>query len=252
MIRPLLRATRLAALLALPLACASAPAISITTTTIAGSETATDSGPKHYIVGYGSLMEDSSRERTVPSARYAYPVIVEGFERGWFAQGGRGNFGITYLGAVAEPNAKIWGVIYDVSEADLAATDAREGLYDRVEVRRDQLRFFKGMNIAQGAKIWIYVAPEADSVRTPDAAHPIVQSYVDIFINGCFELQDRYQIDDFAVHCLSTTTGWSEHWVNDRIYPRRPFIYEPNAGTIDALLAGDPRTGEFFTHATRE
>ena len=250
MLRSTLRTACLAVALGLPLACASAPAPSISTTIVAGSEA--EAPPKNYIVGYGSLMEDASRERTVKSARYAYPVIVEGFERGWFAQGGRGNFGITYLGAVAEPNAKIWAVIYDVSESDLAATDAREGLYVRAEVRRDQLRMFKGMSIADDAKIWIYLAPDPSSVRTPDAAHPIVQSYVDVFINGCLELQDRYQIADFAVHCLSTTTGWSAHWVNDRIYPRRPFVHEPNAMTIDALLAGDPRTGEYFLGATRE
>lgn len=236
------------AALCLPLACARTPATSVTTTVIA----ADTSEPTNYIVGYGSLMEDSSRERTVPSARYAYPVIVEGFKRGWYAQAGKGETGITFLGATTEPNAKIWAVIYDVSEVDLVATDARESIYDRVEVRRDQLRFFKGMAIADNAKIWIYVARDDGDLKTPDAEHPIVQSYVDIFINGCFELQDRYQIEDFAVHCLSTTQAWSEHWVNDRLYPRRPFIYEPNAFKIDALLRGDSRTGAFFSGAQLE
>ena len=35
----------------------------------------------------------------------------------------------------------------------------------------------------------------------------------------------------------SFTTGWSEHWVNDRIYPRRPFVHQPRAGEIDRLLS---------------
>jgi len=37
--------------------------------------------------------------------------------------------------------------------------------------------------------------------------------------------------------CLATTRDWSEHWVNDRIYPRRPFIYQPRSRQIDSLLA---------------
>jgi hypothetical protein len=35
---------------------------------------------------------------------------------------------------------------------------------------------------------------------------------------------------------VRTTDGWSKHWVNDRIYPRRPYIHQPNAWEIDAHL----------------
>jgi hypothetical protein len=35
---------------------------------------------------------------------------------------------------------------------------------------------------------------------------------------------------------MLTTDGWSELWVNDGIYPRRPFHYEPNAFKIDGYL----------------
>ena len=35
---------------------------------------------------------------------------------------------------------------------------------------------------------------------------------------------------------MLTTTGWNANWVNDRIYPRRPFIYAPGASAIDKIL----------------
>jgi hypothetical protein len=35
---------------------------------------------------------------------------------------------------------------------------------------------------------------------------------------------------------VETTTDWSAFWINDRIYPRRPFIYQPKARQIDQLL----------------
>ena len=37
----------------------------------------------NYIIGYGSLMQASSRIRTDPHAQQAYPVEVKGFERVW-------------------------------------------------------------------------------------------------------------------------------------------------------------------------
>jgi hypothetical protein len=41
---------------------------------------------------------------------------------------------------------------------------------------------------------------------------------------------------DFVDQCVLTTQGWPTHWVNDRIYPRRPFMYQPSAGEIDQRL----------------
>lgn len=41
---------------------------------------------------------------------------------------------------------------------------------------------------------------------------------------------------EFAETFLKTSTNWSKYWVNDRIYPRRAFVYVPNANEIDALI----------------
>src|SRR5262249_44445648 len=75
----------------------------------------------------------------------------------------------------------------------------------------------------------------------PTAAVLMVQSYVDICINGCLEIEAQYpRARGFAQEFIRSTTGWNAHWVNDRIYPRRPFIYVPNAFLIDqALEAGN-------------
>jgi hypothetical protein len=66
----------------------------------------------------------------------------------------------------------------------------------------------------------------------------MVQSYVDICINGCLELESLYRgvKGSFTQEFIRTTTGWNANWVNDRIYPRRPFIYAPNASAIDKAL----------------
>jgi hypothetical protein len=77
----------------------------------------------------------------------------------------------------------------------------------------------------------------------PSPQFPMVQSYVDICVNGCLEVEGKYATAaGFTTEFIATTEAWSRYWVNDRIYPRRPFIYVPNASKIDAALAQAPQT----------
>jgi len=58
-------------------------------------------------------------------------------------------------------------------------------------------------------------------------------------LNGCLELEATYPLAKeagFAETFLKTCSNWSKYWVNDRIYPRRAFIYVPNASKIDQLI----------------
>ena len=66
----------------------------------------------------------------------------------------------------------------------------------------------------------------------------MVQSYVEIGINGCLELEALYRgvKGSFVQEFIRTTSGWNANWVNDRLYPRRPFIYAPNGSAIDRAL----------------
>ena len=196
-----------------------------------------DSYRTQYIIGYGSLMQDESRKRTSPQAGPAYPVDIKGYRRGWFARGAAVGFGATYLGIWPDQASHLNAVIYQVDQTELAATDKREMSYCRTGVETSDIRTLANEFIPDtGAQIWIYVSLPQHAA-TPDSRYPIVQSYVDIFISGCLEQEQRFGLAEFSQECLSTTTDWSEHWVNDRIYPRRPFIYQPRAGQIDHLLS---------------
>lgn len=75
----------------------------------------------------------------------------------------------------------------------------------------------------------------------PSRRFPIVQSYVDIFIRGCLNISKTYKYfdDSYAKMCISSTIYWPirrGEWINDRIFPRRPLIYEPMAREVDQLL----------------
>jgi len=199
-----------------------------------------------YIVGYGSLMQDESRKRTSPLAGPAHPVEVAGYRRGWFARGDSLGFSTTYLGVAADATSTLNAVIYLVETTELTATDQREASYCRKSVPVADIKpLEKEPSQPNHGQAWIYVnKPQA--IALPTARYPIVQSYVDIFLSGCLEQEQRFDVKGFAQRCVATTRDWSEHWVNDRIYPRRPFIYQPKARQIDALLSQN--LPQYFSH----
>jgi hypothetical protein len=196
-----------------------------------------DSSRPQYIIGYGSLMEDESRSRTSPKADSPHPVEIKGYRRGWFARAEGAGFGATYLGVLPDRERHLNAVIYQVDATELTATDRREALYCRTSVAMSDIKPLEWEFFPENrAQTWIYVS-KPQSAAAPDSRYPIVQSYVDIFVLGCLEQEQRFGLTGFSQQCLSTTADWSEHWVNDRIHPRRPFVFQPRARQIDNLLS---------------
>ncbi|MDJ0653549.1 MAG: hypothetical protein QNJ40_05335 [Xanthomonadales bacterium] len=198
-----------------------------------------DKDAPQYIVGYGSLMETASKKRSSPTAGPNIPVRVKGFAREWNTRGNTVGFSTTFLGVKTDANAHIVATVYrDPNPGDIKGTDGRETYYCRVAVPESNIELLvDDFVFPPDSHVWIYVN-KPDSTFPPDARWPIVQSYVDIFMNGCLELNERTANPDFDLveACITTTRGWSKHWVNDRLYPRRAFIYEPNASKIDGYL----------------
>jgi len=194
------------------------------------------SNSNQFIFGYGSLVESQSRARTSPSALYAFPANVAGIQRGWFDQVGGVSLSTTYLGAVPDPDSNCNGVIFQVSQQQLDAFDQRETGYNRERIDQKNITMLNGSKSAPEGNIWFYANREK---RFASPECPIVQSYVDICLNGCLELEATYPAAKeagFAEMFLKTCSDWSKYWVNDRIYPRRAFIYVPNASKIDTLI----------------
>ncbi|MEM9364228.1 MAG: gamma-glutamylcyclotransferase [Bacteroidota bacterium] len=199
-------------------------------------------GKTNYIFGYGSLIEKESRMRTTPEAQIVHPVIVKGFKRGWFARTGVYTLSTTFLGCVSDENALVNGVIYKISDEDLPLLDKREANYKRKLINPEKIEFLSDLDDLDCA-IWVYTntfTSERELLKNvPDKNFPIVQSYVDICINGCLEIEQEFEKAKeigFAQMFIESTAYWNTFWANDRIYPRRPFIHRPNANTIDNYL----------------
>jgi hypothetical protein len=194
-----------------------------------------------YVFGYGSLLERASRTRTNPDAIGAWPARVEGYQRGWFHQfADHVGASCTYLGAVKAKGKTTNGVIYRV--ADFESTQQRETGYTATPLKADEITMLDGgqpVDLARGEKIYIFVSNKDSISKTmePTTVFPMVQSYVDLCINGCLEIEAIYRTaKGFTQEFIRTASGWNKNWVNDRLYPRRPFIYVPNAGAIDQAL----------------
>jgi len=196
-----------------------------------------------YVFGYGSLLERASRTRTNPDAIGAWPARVKGFERGWFHQfkNFAGNT-CTFLGAVEAASKIINGVIYPV--ADLQSTKDREVGYTATPIHPGSIEMLDGgKDWDPKTPVYIFVSNKdyISETKEPTREFPMVQSYVDICINGCLELEALYRKvqGSFTEEFIRLTSGWNKFWANDRIYPRRASIYIPNASAIDkALQAG--------------
>src|SRR5262249_55276479 len=158
-----------------------------------------------FIFGYGSLVESQSRARTSPSNLYASPVNVAGIQRGWFDQVGGVTLSTTYLGAVPDTKSSCNGVIFQVSQQQLDAFDQRETGYKRERIDQKNISMLDGRKSPPEGDIWFYANKEK---LYASAEFPIVQSYVDICINGCLELEATYPLAkeaQFAATFLKTS-----------------------------------------------
>ncbi|WP_457745508.1 gamma-glutamylcyclotransferase family protein [Sulfurimonas sp.] len=188
-----------------------------------------------YVIGYGSLFKKSSLNRTMPSVDEVKPILLNNYTRSWDAvENITPSFSTTYLGVQKSNGKYINAIIFEVNSSAIKDLDKREFLYSREKVDINNIEFLSSsFQITKNDDVWIYVT---NNPSKPSKNHPIIQSYLDICLSGCFEIEENFLIDNFAKKFVETTNKWSRHWVNDRIIPRAPHIHQPYAHNIDKLL----------------
>lgn len=203
----------------------------------------------HYIIAYGSLMENQSKAATDSSSGENIPVTVDHYQRGWFAKGVNIGLSTTYLAVIKKQTGSFNAAVFRLANVNsIKNYDKREKYYCRTALPREFIHPLNDQPLPKG-KFWIYeLKPEFYAHASKQ--YPLVESYIDIFLVGCLEIQEKFHLKHFAAQCIDTTTAWSTHWVNDRIYPRRPFVFQPYATKIDQLLA--EKIPHYFQHIKLE
>ena len=188
--------------------------------------------PTQFLFGYGSLVNSASRDMTA-AAHVVVPARIAatfGHVRAW---NDRSASGFTALGLrparAGEAAMTINGVLYPAEGDDLAAFDAREAGYRRIEIPRAELEAVSWQGLPPEGQIWAYM-PKEDN--PPDENFPLLQSYIDVVVEGGFEYAP-----EFAREIVLTTAGWSPYWLNDRRLARRPWVFDRLYQQVDELLA---------------
>lgn len=213
-------------------------------------------GPSEFIFGYGTLINEPSRTSTSGHRVAAVPARISGafgYVRAWVARSGTrsGGAGFTALGLrrlnAGEAPSSINGVVFPVMNTDeMAAFDRREGGYARVEVDPSLMETVGWQGLPKAGRVWIYVprgslGAVADNLKLPDADFPLLQSYIDVVLQGAIA-----EGADYARELIASSFDWSPYWLDDRPIPRRPWAGTAEAGPIDRLLASvEPAASQF-------
>lgn len=181
---------------------------------------------QHYIFGYGSLICSDSRSRTGISGD-AHPVEVRGIQRRWSMHSPE--WPATAVSAHHSRDHTSNGVFFAVDEENLSKFDAREQGYDRIQLPWHDVKSLNDQTLPTAGVLWAYVGHH---VGEPGPDKPIMQSYLDVILNGCLD----YSVE-FAERFTQTTELW-QHLVDDRHNPQypRPLKQTDRHEAIDHLL----------------
>ncbi len=231
----------------------------------------------HYLFSYGSLTNDNSVSSTlfgitlqdeyinsleklirnlgmiknsIQIEKKMIPCRINGIKREWnFFQLPSISNNLTksclFLGAdiTNDTNYTCNGSLIPLSESQIKIIDKRETGYIRKEIDKNNITLVGDQSLFepfdQTKKIYFYSNNFNMSSSNNFDYPPIVQSYVDICMNGFISIDKKLKNlnYDFTNEFVNTTYGWdNSNWINDRICPRRPFVFVPNASIINSVL----------------
>jgi hypothetical protein len=190
---------------------------------------------KKLIFGYGSLLAQRSRALTWRLDTAILPARLNGYSRRWNSRSMQLGGGISFLGLRKEITSTCNGILVEVDDDQYERILKRESGYSETGLSLSDFDFFSSHPFRPEQKIITFTN---DSTDTPNDSYPIVQSYVDLCLEGCIEIEKVGGESgiDFSEEFILSTKDWSKAWVNDRVHARRPFVEYPAASRIDQLI----------------
>ncbi|MBU1016325.1 gamma-glutamylcyclotransferase [Patescibacteria group bacterium] len=179
----------------------------------------------HYIFSYGSL---AHKEVAGISGRTLdfLPAVLKGFKRNFRVLAKSSGFAAA--GIEEDRESEILGMMVQVPESELPKFDERESLYDRIEIRKQQLNLLSGEPVPEG-HYYLYVPKNP---QPPTEQIPLAQSYIDVMLAPFIILNPNW-----AITLVKTMGDLDKPWVNDRkmpMYSRYPVGIDGDA--VDRLL----------------
>jgi cation transport regulator ChaC len=125
---------------------------------------------------YGSNMDEQrlmAADRC-PNARFLFNAVLPGYRLVFI----RGASGTTAVDAVPDPDASVWGVVYDITESDRRQLDARESVASRTYRPKEVLVHPHG-DREQRVMVLTYAARDPADVQQPPS-----REYLDHLLRG--------------------------------------------------------------------
>jgi cation transport regulator ChaC len=129
--------------------------------------------PAQYVFGYGSLLERWCRSNVAGhSVEGPWPATLRRYRRTWnvamdnrrtipgykyyvdAATGKRGDWFVTFLNVVSDPDSEVNGVLFAATDELLAELDGRERNYERVDISA-------GLTPQLDGRAWVYTGSAA-------------------------------------------------------------------------------------------
>ena len=117
-----------------------------------------------YYFAYGSNMNWSQMQRRCPSAQFVCIACLPNYQFGITRHSRLRNCGTANV--FPQPDAAVWGIVYEVSEADLMVMDSFEDGY-----RRKFLSVSPVNDGASSISVLVYVAEIEVNVPLPNAEY---------------------------------------------------------------------------------
>ena len=175
---------------------------------------------QRHIFGYGSLVN-----RRTHDYDDAAPARLPGWRREWRHTASRA---VAYLTAVPDPETEIDGLLARVAPHHWDDLDHRERAYDRVQARAVH------HPLPHDPEVQVYTIPHGKHAA-PDAAHPVLLSYVDTVVQGFLNEFG----EDGVARFFATTLGWDAPVADDRqapIYTRAQALPPSERALVDRHL----------------
>lgn len=181
----------------------------------------------HYF-GFGSLVNRDTR----PDHGNYLKARLKGWRRGWEHRT-ESRPAWCVLSIAEEVNTEIDGVLVTIEQNQLAALDAREAGYDRLELPISAFDVFaESVDVTDA--VYVYVSSAARR-GTANSDYPLLQSYIDCVMAGYHREFGESGVRDF----VATTRYWHTSVINDRtqpLYPRAVTIPERQLDFYDELI----------------
>lgn len=179
----------------------------------------------HYIFSYGTLAHKEVAEVTGKTLSFM-PALLKGYSRNLRALAKSSGFAAA--GIERDKEEQCIGMLVQIPEEELLKFDEREKMYDRAEIRSEELSLLSGEPIPEGV-YYLYIPKNP---QPPTEQTPLAQSYIDVVLAPYLELDP-----ELAIKVVKSMRDLERPWVNDREMPKYSrYPTDLNGEAIDSLL----------------